>query len=237
MAGGVGTCGGPLCCATFLQTFAPISIKMAKTQGLMLNPQKVSGQCGRLMCCLAYEQDSYMEMRKGLPKTGGWVRTPDGVGKVRDVDVMKRLVKVQFPGSAIREYPGDGLAQAREDEIAEARRQAQETAKLPQPSRPRPQRPSMSSTPGLPVPEIPEIPEFDASAVSGQADEDFEPDERAGAEDDLGPAGAEDVGARRPSGPGGSGQAAGPGPGGDRHRRRRRRPRRRRGGGPQDQPR
>lgn len=94
--GGIGTCGLPLCCRSFLEGFAPVSIRMAKTQNLSLNPQKVSGQCGRLLCCLNYEQKTYEELRKGLPKLGGTVETPRGPGRVRDVDVLRRRVQVQL---------------------------------------------------------------------------------------------------------------------------------------------
>ncbi|HEV8323547.1 MAG TPA: stage 0 sporulation family protein, partial [Myxococcota bacterium] len=94
MVGGIGSCGRDLCCKTWLRDFNPVSIKMAKDQNLALNPQKVSGQCGRLKCCLGYEEDTYREMRRGLPKVGKVVRTPKGVGRVREVDVLRHLVRV-----------------------------------------------------------------------------------------------------------------------------------------------
>lgn len=92
--GGVGSCGRELCCSTWLVDFRPVSIKMAKDQNLALNPQKVSGQCGRLLCCLTYEQDTYAELRRGLPKVGKRVYTPLGEGRIKDVNVLRRKVRV-----------------------------------------------------------------------------------------------------------------------------------------------
>ena len=93
--GGIGSCGRALCCSTWLVEFRPVSIKMAKDQNLALNPQKVSGVCGRLLCCLTYEQETYKELRKGLPKIGKRVYTPSGDGRVKDVNVLRRRVRVQ----------------------------------------------------------------------------------------------------------------------------------------------
>ncbi len=94
MLGGIGSCGMELCCSTWLPEFAPVSIKNAKDQGLVLNPTKVSGQCGRLKCCLVYEQALYAEMRKGLPKLGKRVVTEIGEGRVVEVDVLRQRVRV-----------------------------------------------------------------------------------------------------------------------------------------------
>jgi cell fate regulator YaaT (PSP1 superfamily) len=94
MTGGVGPCGQQLCCSRFLREFAPISIKMAKDQGLVLNPQRVSGLCGRLLCCLTFEDSLYRTQRKLLPKLGKRVVTPKGPGKVRDVDVLSQTIRV-----------------------------------------------------------------------------------------------------------------------------------------------
>ena len=94
MTGGLGPCGQQLCCSRFLREFAPISIKMAKDQGLVLNPQRVSGLCGRLLCCLTYEDTLYRTQRKLLPKLGKRVITPKGPGKVRDVDVLSQTIRV-----------------------------------------------------------------------------------------------------------------------------------------------
>ena len=96
MLGGIGSCGRDLCCHSWLSDFQPVSIKMAKVQNLSLNPSKISGICGRLMCCLKYENDIYMEFRKGMPDIGEKVRTPDGFGKVVDSNLLERDVKVRL---------------------------------------------------------------------------------------------------------------------------------------------
>lgn len=94
--GSVGVCGRSLCCSQFLGEFAPVSIKMAKEQGLSLNPTKISGACGRLMCCLKYEQDTYEELMKITPRQGALIQTPDGNGTVEYVSILKGLVKVKL---------------------------------------------------------------------------------------------------------------------------------------------
>lgn len=94
MVGGLGTCGRPLCCATFLRSFHPVSIKMAKEQNLSLNPGKISGACGRLMCCLQYEYEVYRQYKQGMPKLGKKVDTPKGRGKVIRQNVMDRTITV-----------------------------------------------------------------------------------------------------------------------------------------------
>ncbi|HIE35872.1 MAG TPA: stage 0 sporulation protein [Candidatus Omnitrophica bacterium] len=94
--GGVGPCGQTLCCVRFLKRFEPVSMKMAKLQRLPLNAQKISGICGRLMCCLFYEYKIYRELSKGLPKEGQNIETPQGKGKVVSVNVLKRLVYVEL---------------------------------------------------------------------------------------------------------------------------------------------
>ncbi|MCL2400555.1 MAG: stage 0 sporulation family protein [Defluviitaleaceae bacterium] len=91
---GMGICGRTLCCATFLDEFQPVSIKMAKDQGLSLNPTKISGVCGRLMCCLKYEEETYEHLNRNLPLIGDWVHTPDGNGEVLSVNVLRQLAKV-----------------------------------------------------------------------------------------------------------------------------------------------
>lgn len=96
MVGGIGSCGQELCCSTWLPSFVPVSIKNAKDQGLVLNPTKVSGQCGRLKCCLVYEQETYAAMRKGLPKLGKRVVTEAGEGRVVEVDVLHQRVRVSL---------------------------------------------------------------------------------------------------------------------------------------------
>lgn len=119
--GGVGPCGLQLCCNTFLSEFAPVSIRHAKEQGLALNPQRVSGVCGRLMCCLVYEDAFYRQQRSLFPKHGKRVMTPRGEGRVKDVDVLARVVRVLFPDHKVESFaveevraisgagePGDG---------------------------------------------------------------------------------------------------------------------------------
>jgi cell fate regulator YaaT (PSP1 superfamily) len=96
MLGGIGTCGKGLCCHTWLADFEPVSIKMAKVQGLSLNPTKISGICGRLMCCLKYENDAYHELKKGLPDVGEKVKTPEGEALVVDTNVLREQVKTRL---------------------------------------------------------------------------------------------------------------------------------------------
>ena len=108
MLGGLGPCGRPICCGTFLDQFQPVSIKMAKEQNLSLNPTKISGVCGRLMCCLKYEQEHYEMTRKKMPKIGREVTTPDGTGPVSDLNIVKETVFVRLTNgdtSEIKEYP------------------------------------------------------------------------------------------------------------------------------------
>ncbi|MGE5184188.1 MAG: stage 0 sporulation family protein, partial [Acidobacteriota bacterium] len=101
VVGGIGSCGLTLCCTTWLPEFVPVSIKMAKDQGLVLSPTKVAGQCGRLKCCLVYEQAAYAELRKGLPKLGKRVIAPRGEGRVVEVDVLRQRVRVSYaPGDS-----------------------------------------------------------------------------------------------------------------------------------------
>lgn len=94
--GGLGICGRPLCCSTFLGEFDPVSIKMAKEQGLSLNPTKISGTCGRLMCCLKNEQNSYEDAVKRLPRVGDYVETPGGKGTVSEVNLLREKLKVKL---------------------------------------------------------------------------------------------------------------------------------------------
>lgn len=96
LVGGVGPCGLQLCCNTFLSEFAPVSIRMAKDQGMALNPQKVAGVCGRLLCCLVYEEAFYRAQRKLVPRPNERVMTPQGPGKVRDIDVLAMQARVQL---------------------------------------------------------------------------------------------------------------------------------------------
>ena len=96
MVGGLGICGRPFCCASFLEDFQPVSIKMAKTQNLSLNPTKISGTCGRLMCCLKYEQDAYEDLIRTSPKMESFVDTPEGRGTVVEIDLLRQRVKVRM---------------------------------------------------------------------------------------------------------------------------------------------
>ncbi len=125
MLGGVGCCGRPLCCASWLSDFQPVSIKMAKNQNLSLNPTKISGICGRLMCCLKYENDVYCQLRKGFPDVNDTVDTPEGQAKVVDADILREVVKVRMftgekdedgqekLGSDIIEFPKDKVRKKR----------------------------------------------------------------------------------------------------------------------------
>lgn len=99
MMGGLGVCGRRFCCASFLGEFQPVSIRMAKEQGLSLNPTKISGACGRLMCCLKYEQDGYEELLKITPKVGALVNTPSGRGTVTDANLISGKITVKLDGA------------------------------------------------------------------------------------------------------------------------------------------
>ena len=111
MIGGLGICGRPFCCSEFLDTFMPVSIKMAKTQNLSLNPTKISGTCGRLMCCLKYEQFAYEDAARRMPKLESFVQTPDGPGNVKSIDLLRETVKVSLDNGT------EGLKQYRNCEI------------------------------------------------------------------------------------------------------------------------
>ena len=107
MLGGLGICGREFCCKGFLSDFQPVSIKMAKEQGLSLNPVKISGTCGRLMCCLKYEQEAYSDLLKKTPKIGAYVSTPDGKGTVVDQNLIKGILNFQLqknPDSPPKSY-------------------------------------------------------------------------------------------------------------------------------------
>ena len=96
MVGGLGICGMPFCCSRFMDEFQPVSIKMAKTQNLSLNPTKISGTCGRLMCCLKYEQEAYEDAVKRMPKNDSFVETPDGIGNISQVNLLRETVSVRL---------------------------------------------------------------------------------------------------------------------------------------------
>ncbi len=140
MLGGIGPCGRPICCRTFLSDFTPVSIKMAKEQNLSLNPTKISGLCDRLMCCLKYEQDHYEQTRKRMPRVGREIITPDGSGVINAINVLEETVRVRIAvgdSFELREYkiddcqrPGQDERKPRpeEDATAEDTQQAAENA-------------------------------------------------------------------------------------------------------------
>ena len=150
MLGGLGSCGRPVCCKTFLDDFRPVSIKMAKEQNLSLSPTKISGLCGRLMCCLQYEQAAYESMRKQMPKPGKAVVTVDGTGTVVENNVIteRTRVRLTLPDGTVevREYPFTHLAPEGEPlpacaiEEAAAKQQQQQTDALSARPMPRSQR-------------------------------------------------------------------------------------------------
>ena len=107
--GGFGICGETLCCSSWLPNFTPVTIKMAKTQGLALNPSKISGVCGRLMCCLQYEHENYKEMAKNLPKANSDIHTPDGPGKVLKNEILEQKVVVRLNDESIMTYHQEEL--------------------------------------------------------------------------------------------------------------------------------
>ena len=130
--GSFGICGRYVCCGTFLDDFKPVSIKMAKEQGLSLNPTKISGICGRLMCCLQYEQNVYDEMLKKLPNKGALIDTPDGKGLVVDVATLKGEVKVKFDnGDAVR-FANYKVADINSDEVRVTKAESAEDAAVPE---------------------------------------------------------------------------------------------------------
>ena len=111
MLGGLGICGLPFCCHQFMDEFEPVSTKMAKTQSLSLNPAKISGSCGRLMCCLRYEQEAYEELVKGVPKNGAFVETTAGYGNVAQVNLLRQTVKVRMDSDeSVRSFDADEVA-------------------------------------------------------------------------------------------------------------------------------
>ncbi len=125
LIGGIGVCGRPLCCATFLRSFAPVSMKMAKQQGIALNPVKLSGLCDRLMCCLLYEYDVYRELAEQMPDVGQRVQTPEGIGVVEGVNVLAQTVEVAFDDGRKLTVPVSELlepvtAEAVREPVAEA---------------------------------------------------------------------------------------------------------------------
>lgn len=109
MCGGLGRCGREQCCSSYLEKFEPVSIRMAKEQSLSLNPTKISGQCGRLMCCLVYEYETYMDLKKALPKVGSIVKTPGGLGKVIRHNAIGGRLTVRLEDGTEVETPIDRI--------------------------------------------------------------------------------------------------------------------------------
>lgn len=125
LLGGLGICGRPFCCKSFLGDFQPVSIKMAKEQGLSLNPTKISGTCGRLMCCLKYEQDTYEALLKTTPKAGALVDTPDGVGYVEEANLLTGKLKVKNKETeAIKTFSKDEIKVLKDTKISVNRAEA-----------------------------------------------------------------------------------------------------------------
>ena len=160
MLGGIGPCGRPICCRTYLGDFTPVSIKMAKEQNLSLNPTKISGLCDRLMCCLKYEQDHYEATRKRMPRVGREIITPDGVGTINAINVLSETVRVRIAvgdSFELREYPIDDCqrpgADAQPQQVTEA------GAEAPVQQRPqKPERPPRADKPERPEGERPDKP-------------------------------------------------------------------------------
>ena len=120
MLGGLGVCGRPLCCSTFLGGFQPVSIKMAKEQGLSLNPVKISGTCGRLMCCLKYEQEAYQDLLRSTPTVNTRVMTPEGRGVVTDVNLLTGILHIKLDSdqdTMTRVYPVDQVRVLRSGKV------------------------------------------------------------------------------------------------------------------------
>lgn len=131
--GGLGVCGKEFCCSSFLGEFEPVSIKMAKEQSLSLNPTKISGTCGRLMCCLKYEQDGYEELFKVIPRVGAYVDSPDGKGYVIDVNALTGILRVKLDDNNIpipKSYFKDELVLLRDAEVTIDPRELKELSGL-----------------------------------------------------------------------------------------------------------
>ncbi|MDD3128856.1 MAG: stage 0 sporulation family protein [Candidatus Izemoplasmatales bacterium] len=113
--GGIGPCGRQTCCTTFIREFEPVSIKMAKNQNLSLNPSNISGVCGKLLCCIRYEDENYRDFKKEMPNTNTFVWTLDGRGKVVDVNYSMQSVSVQFKDGTTKDYDINEIAETKEE--------------------------------------------------------------------------------------------------------------------------
>ncbi|MBQ3692914.1 MAG: stage 0 sporulation family protein [Clostridia bacterium] len=133
MLGGIGVCGRPLCCNSYLGEFQPVSIKMAKEQGLSLSPVKISGTCGRLMCCLKYEQEAYTELLKTIPKAGALVETPNGNGVVIETNPISKVLKIRLnkaPDAAPATYKSSEVKIIKDAQIKVDKKELEELKKL-----------------------------------------------------------------------------------------------------------
>lgn len=117
LAGGLGPCGRECCCSSWLREFTPVSIKMARDQGLSLNPSRISGSCGRLMCCLRYEYSTYLNLRRALPRVGDELKLPEGKVRVLEVNVARYLLKVEHPEKGVFEVPAGRARLPGESEV------------------------------------------------------------------------------------------------------------------------
>ena len=133
MLGGIGICGRPFCCGSFLGGFTPVSIKMAKEQGLSLNPVKISGSCGRLMCCLKYEQEAYQDLLRTTPKVGALVSTPDGKGTVTEQNLLTRKLTIRLdkdPDGAPKVFKVSEVKVLRDGKIKVGKKELEELKQL-----------------------------------------------------------------------------------------------------------
>jgi cell fate regulator YaaT (PSP1 superfamily) len=198
--GGIGSCGLTLCCTTWLPDFVPVSIKMAKDQGLVLSPTKVAGQCGRLKCCLVYEQAGYAELRKGLPKLGKRVISERGEGRVVEVDVLRQRLRVSYgmgdsevlPATSVKPLfpPGGGPGGGGDDERGPRGERAPRGERGGRDDRGRGERrddrrADGPAAPGAPTgPSEAEHEDIDPAKLAGELYADLDDDEDAGPTDD-----------------------------------------------------
>ena len=171
MLGGLGPCGRPICCGSFLGDFQPVSIKMAKEQNLSLNPTKISGVCGRLMCCLKFEEDHYEATRKKMPKLGKEAETPEGVGTVTDLNILKETVTVRLTKgdtTELKTFPVEEIKWQKPQQSPENKPKNQETRS----KRGKANRPAISSNLDEPTPTPAEDPEIPAELP---VEEEMEP--------------------------------------------------------------
>ena len=174
MLGGLGPCGRPICCGSFLGDFQPVSIKMAKEQNLSLNPTKISGVCGRLMCCLKFEEDHYEATRKKMPKLGKEAETPEGVGTVTDLNILKETVTVRLTKgdtTELKTFPVEEIKWQKPQQNPENKPKNQENRG----KRGKANRPAISSNLDEPTPTPAEDPEIPAELP---VEEEMEPMEQ-----------------------------------------------------------